>query len=157
MPSFVPEGSVETLSGRPAVSGGMSSSTQCTHVSFGAAGSGASGSSTISTRLFASSGTSANVNGGERSLPSQVYFAGISPPSLNTEDVICMAQLLEKLQARRQRQTAGHLLHLGLQRRVELAFGIAGRGDNEILEDLRLVRLDEARIDADLLHVALAR
>jgi len=49
---------------------------QCTQAILGA---GASGSSTISARLFAPSGAPANISAGETSLPSQVYFAGIAP------------------------------------------------------------------------------
>src|SRR5882762_4169735 len=54
-------------------------STQCTQVIFGAAGSGASGSSTISTRLLAFGGTPVQASGGAISSASQVYLAGISP------------------------------------------------------------------------------
>src|SRR6478609_1259093 len=61
--------------------------TQWTHRTFGAAGSGASGSSTISARLMALSGTPDHSSGGELSSPSQVYFAGIAPPAENAEDV----------------------------------------------------------------------
>jgi hypothetical protein len=62
-------------------------STQCTQVIFGAAGSGASGSSTMSTRLFAAAGTPDQASGGEMSCPSQVYFDGICPPPAKTVDV----------------------------------------------------------------------
>ena len=58
--------------GRRAPSGPRSSS--------GPSGPGASGSSTISTRLFAASGTPVQSRAGERSRPSQVKRAGISPP-----------------------------------------------------------------------------
>jgi hypothetical protein len=53
---------------------------KCTQVIFRAAGSGASGSSTISTRLLAFGGTPVQASGGDTSCPSQVYLAGISPP-----------------------------------------------------------------------------
>src|SRR6478672_4489578 len=61
--------------------------TQWTHRTFGAAGSGASGSSTINARLIARSGTPDHSSGGELSSPSQVCVAGIAPPAENAEDV----------------------------------------------------------------------
>ena len=42
---------------------------------------GASGSSTTRTRLWVPCGTPDHDNGGEMSVPSQVYSAGISPPA----------------------------------------------------------------------------
>jgi hypothetical protein len=51
--------------------------TQCTQVILGAAGSGASGSSTIRARLWAAEGTLCQDRGGDISLPSQVYTDGI--------------------------------------------------------------------------------
>ena len=75
----------------PAVSGGRLNSTQWTQVILGARGSGASGSSTIRTRLCASHGTPDQLSGGEVSLPSQVYSRGISPPSTKALDTIASA------------------------------------------------------------------
>ena len=66
-------------SGNDVVSGGRSYSTQCTQVIFGAAGSGASGSSTISARLCAPAGTPSIASGGETSSPSQVCLRGMLP------------------------------------------------------------------------------
>src|SRR6516165_3899814 len=48
----------------------------------------------------------------------------------------------EQLQARRQRQAAGQALHLFLQDRLGLAACVGMRGHDQILEDLRLVRLE---------------
>src|SRR5450759_61716 len=56
---------------------------QCTQVVFGASGSGASGSSTISARLLVPAGTLDQASGGDRSSPSQVYRLGIAPPGAN--------------------------------------------------------------------------
>ncbi len=44
---------------------------------------GASGSSTITARLVAASGTPDQDSGGAMFSPSQVYFDGIAPPSSN--------------------------------------------------------------------------
>src|SRR3989338_9019555 len=71
--------------------GGMLYTTQWTQVILGAFGSGASGSSTISTRLFTPSGTPDHASGGEVSLPTQVHRTGISWPSENALDVSCKA------------------------------------------------------------------
>src|SRR3979411_997994 len=51
--------------------------TQCTQVTLGAFGSGASGSSTISAKLPVPCGASDQLSGGEMSTPSQGYCAGI--------------------------------------------------------------------------------
>src|SRR6478609_176398 len=67
----------------------------------GAFGSGASGSSTMSTRLLVPAGTPDHASGGERSLPSQVYFAGISAPSAKAVDVMRRVTLASLLAAAR--------------------------------------------------------
>src|SRR5512144_1851394 len=54
----------------------------------GAAGSGASGSSTTRARLRVPAGAPDQASGGERSSPSQVWRAGISSPSVNAADLI---------------------------------------------------------------------
>src|SRR5207244_7358369 len=53
----------------------------------GARGSGASGSSTIRTRLFVPGGSPVHSRGGETSLPSQVKRAGIAPPGAKADEV----------------------------------------------------------------------
>jgi hypothetical protein len=50
---------------------------QCTQVILGAAGSGASGSSTIKAKLSAAEGILDHPRGGDISCPSQVYTDGI--------------------------------------------------------------------------------
>src|SRR5688572_22259173 len=85
-----PTGSSCTPSGSPGLSGARSLTTQWTHVRFGAAGSGASGSSTMRARLRVVAGTPDHASGGERSLPSCVYLRGISSPSANALEVILM-------------------------------------------------------------------
>src|SRR6187200_3722464 len=65
----------------------MSYTTQCTQVCFGAAGSGASGSSTIIAKLFVPSGASDHASGGDVSAPSQVWTVGIAPFGGNADDV----------------------------------------------------------------------
>jgi hypothetical protein len=62
--------------------------TQCTQVIRGAAGSGASGSSTISARLFVPAGTPVHAREGETSFPSQVCNFGIGPFAANAVDAI---------------------------------------------------------------------
>src|SRR4051812_38796560 len=61
--------------------------TQCTHVFFGAAGSGASGSSTTRAKLFVPGGPPDHVRGGETVSPSHVYLRGIAVPSLKPDEV----------------------------------------------------------------------
>src|SRR5450759_4601618 len=61
---------------------------QCTHVVFGASGSGASGSSTISARLFVPAGTPDQASGGDTSSPSQVYRLGTAPPGANASPLM---------------------------------------------------------------------
>src|SRR5665647_845411 len=63
-------------------------STQCTQVILGASGSGASGSSTISARLFVPVGTPVQARAGEISRPSQVWRAGIAPLCVNEGDMM---------------------------------------------------------------------
>src|SRR5205085_1040396 len=74
-------------SGNPREVGGRLYNNQWTHVVFGAAGSGASGSSSISTRLRAPAGTPCQASGGDTPGPSQVYFAGIAAPAANAVEV----------------------------------------------------------------------
>src|SRR4051794_4763937 len=61
--------------------------TQCTKTCLGAAGSGASGSSTTTATLFVAGGGSLHASGGDVSAPSQVYFDGIGPFGGNAADV----------------------------------------------------------------------
>src|SRR5208283_4940265 len=61
---------------------------QCTQMVFGAWGSGASGSSTISARLFVPAGKPDQASGGDTSSPSQVYFLGIASPVANASLLI---------------------------------------------------------------------
>src|SRR5450756_2109633 len=63
-------------------------STQCTQVILGAAGSGASGSSTIKDRLFVPTGTPVQASGGEIFRPSQVWRAGITRSCINDGDMM---------------------------------------------------------------------
>src|SRR3989338_1547050 len=66
--------------------GGMLYTTQWTQVILGAFGSGASGSSTISARLFVPAGTPLHASGGETFEPSQVWRAGIARSCANDGD-----------------------------------------------------------------------
>src|SRR5438093_5313854 len=75
-PGFTPSGSDVTSAGRLYA-------TQCTHTTFGAAGSGASGSSTMSAKLFVAAGAPDHESAGETSTPSHVCLRGISPPGPN--------------------------------------------------------------------------
>src|SRR5208282_4934359 len=59
--------------------------TQCTQVP-----TGASGSSAMSAKLLVFAGAFVHASGGETSLPSQVYFAGMGWPSANAALVIWM-------------------------------------------------------------------
>src|SRR6266700_4441350 len=60
---------------------------------------------------------------------------------------------LEQLQARRQRQAAGDVLPLLLHQCLDLAARIRMSGDDEVLDDLRLLRLHQRGIDLDALHL----
>jgi hypothetical protein len=62
--------------------------TQCTHVVFGAFGSGASGSSTMSAKLFVPSGSPRQASGGEMSFPSHVCLRGMPVFGWNADDSI---------------------------------------------------------------------
>src|SRR5207342_1170056 len=75
--------------------------TQCTQVRCGAAGSGASGSSTINARLRVPTGTSAHCSAGEMSPPSQVWRVGMAALSAKPGEAsfIDMAFVLVSLQA----------------------------------------------------------
>src|SRR5687768_14685143 len=74
-PSRVPAGRSFAVAvfGSAVTDAGMSYNTQCTQVVFGALGSGASGSSTMSAKLFVPAGAPLHSRGGARSLPAQVY------------------------------------------------------------------------------------
>src|SRR5687768_6899951 len=80
-PTRVPAGRSFAVAvfGSAVTDAGMSYNTQCTQVVFGALGSGASGSSTMSAKLFVPAGAPLHSRGGARSLPSQVYSLGMSP------------------------------------------------------------------------------
>ena len=54
------------------------------------------------------------------------------------------------------RQAAGELAHLLLQVRVDLGLGVVAGGDDQVLQDLDLVRVGERGVDLDLAHLALA-
>src|SRR5688500_16938056 len=84
-PSRAPAGSPEPLAPSMSVlaDAGMLYTTQCTQTRVGAAGSGASGSSTMSARLRAPCGTPLHASGGEMSGPSQVKRDGIAPSATN--------------------------------------------------------------------------
>jgi hypothetical protein len=56
---------------------------------------------------------------------------------------------LEQLHARRQRQAAGHFLHLFLHDRLGLALRVLRGGDDQVFEDFGFVRFQKARIDLD--------
>src|SRR4029453_11309958 len=84
-PSRAPAG-VDPPSASARTAGAMSYSTQCTHVIFGAAGSGASGAWAISGKLFVPAGVSDQASGGATSLPSHVCRRGIAPPAANAEE-----------------------------------------------------------------------
>ena len=62
----------------------------------------------------------------------------------------------EELQPGRQRQTAGHFLHLLLQGSFDLTLGILEARDDQVLENLGLVRLQQTGIDLETGHLALA-
>jgi hypothetical protein len=63
----------------------------------GAAGSGASGSSTIKARLWVPAGTPLQASGGDESLPWQVYLAGMAPFGLNALDLMVSMALVPSL------------------------------------------------------------
>src|SRR5215207_2880767 len=88
-PSRVPAGRSFTVTvfGSVVTDAGMSYNTQCTQIVFGAWGSGASGSSTMSAKLFVPAGASLHSRGGARSLPSQVYSLGMSPFGANADEL----------------------------------------------------------------------
>src|SRR5918993_333901 len=88
-PSRVPAGRFFAMAvcGSAVADSGMSYNTQCTQVVFGAWGSGASGSSTMSAKLFVPAGAPLHSRGGARSLPSQVYSLGMSPFGGNAGEV----------------------------------------------------------------------
>src|SRR5208282_4303211 len=62
--------------------------TQCTHVP-----TGASGSSAMRAKLLVFEGAFVHCSGGDTSLPSQVYFAGMGWPSANAALVIWMLMI----------------------------------------------------------------
>src|SRR5262249_48836912 len=79
---------LSTASGSPLRSGGIPTSTQCTQVP-----TGASGSSTIRTKLFVCAGAPVQSSAGERSGPSAVNRAGIASPLANAGLVIASAAI----------------------------------------------------------------
>src|SRR6266404_7394674 len=89
MPSRTPAGRFFAVAplGSAVTEAGMLYTTQCTQVVFGALGSGASGSSTMSAKLFVPAGAPLHSRGAEVSLPSQVYSLGISPLCENAGEV----------------------------------------------------------------------
>src|SRR4029079_4263048 len=88
LPTRIGEGSrVEAPSVSSVVDGGMSNRTQCTHTILGAAGSGASGSSTMRARLLVPGGIPVHARGGETSVPSQVSRFGIGPRLSNADEL----------------------------------------------------------------------
>ncbi len=105
IPTRVPGGRApdSTPPGTPSLSGGMSHNTQCTQTRLGAAGSGASGSSTIRARLRVPAGIPDQASGGDDSSPWQVCPAGIDPPCVKAEDVRLsgIGVLVEALQSAR--------------------------------------------------------
>ena len=62
----------------------------------------------------------------------------------------------EQLEARRQSQAAGDLLHLGLRGGLGLALGVLEGGDDQVLQDLGFLRLDQARVDLQAPRLQLA-
>src|SRR5918995_6529047 len=88
-PSRVPAGRSFAVAafGRLLTGTGMSYNTQCTQVVFGALGSGASGSSTMSAKLLVPAGAPLHARAGARSLPSQVYSLGMSPSGANAGEL----------------------------------------------------------------------
>src|SRR6185437_15418424 len=64
-----------------------SQSPQWTQVTLGALGSGASGSSAISAKLFVPAGAPLQASGGALPAPSQVKREGMDPPCWNADDV----------------------------------------------------------------------
>src|SRR5690349_15300740 len=69
----------------------MSYRIQCVQVRTGAAGSGASGSTTTSARLFAFAGTPCHASGGDTPAPSQLNLAGISALAAKAGDTNVIA------------------------------------------------------------------
>src|SRR5262249_42402716 len=65
------------------------------------------------------------------------------------------APILLAGQPPRQADPAGERLHLVLHRSFRLAAGIAERGDEQVLQDLALLRLHQRGIDLDALDVHL--
>src|SRR4051812_33067042 len=61
----------------------------------------------------------------------------------------------EQLHAGRQRQAAGKALHLVLQHRLGLATAVGMGRDDQIFDDLLLVRLEQGVVDRHALEVAL--
>lgn len=68
--------------------------THCTRSSSAQPDQGASGSSTISARLWVLAGTPDHVSGGDWSLPSQVCWPGMSAFWANALEVSCLVVFL---------------------------------------------------------------
>ena len=59
-------------------------------------------------------------------------------------------------EAGRQLKPARHLCHLGRDMGLNLLFGVGERGQDQVFENLDLARVQQALVEPDLLHVALA-
>src|SRR6185312_396331 len=79
-----------------------------------------------------------------------------SRPAMTIGCLLEQTTLERQLHPRRQLHAAGDLLHLARHHRVDLAFGVAMRGDDQVLQHLRIRRIDKLRVDVDLPQVALA-
>src|SRR3712207_2913066 len=63
----------------------------------------------------------------------------------------------EQLQPRRERQALGDLLHAGLRRALGLLARVVDGGDQKILDDLLLVRIEQRGVERNGFHRALGR
>src|SRR3989338_7059533 len=90
----------------------------------GAFGSGASGSSTISAKLFVPAGAPGPASGGEISRPSQVYGGGISPLCANALEVSIsgMGWISARRTPRASPNHSPHLHHRGARLREHRVF-----------------------------------
>ena len=61
----------------------------------------------------------------------------------------------KQLEAGRQRQPAGEALHLVLHHRLRLAARVRMRGDEQVFDDLLLLRLEQRVVDRNTLELAL--
>src|SRR5258708_7757374 len=88
LPTAVPAGSpaLAAPSASPVAEGGMLKRTQCTQTRLGAAGSGASGSSTMRTKLLVPVRAPDQASGGDTSSPSHVNRDGVGPDGENADE-----------------------------------------------------------------------